>query len=1267
MKRNNITARLIQLFSIAVFLGMAAFTIQKTGLISRIGTEDIYWERARFLLGQGGATQYDGSSICSIGYSLFLVPVCALLKSPYAAYKAVILLNGIFLCGSYIMAVLTAKKLFSNERESFLSATCFFAVFCPAFAASWIYTGPEMLMQFLFWCAIYFLNRLWNVGGKRDRILFAASLILMLFFQIEMLGVALALLVLLYVCVRRRKISELSFLKCALAVLIGVIASDVAEKAVLYLFSSNLDVTINSSLGLFLDRLKTGWENGYILELIRDLLGKGYILILSSVLLVCPVFWNFLKKYFLAWRTGKKEEFLLPDGIVMVFLVQLVLITVYDNARHVSTGAFSLTGLTGMLSPLLLLGVVEVRRCKNWAAEMTGSLLAFCITAFAAANILQINNVTSVAGLNCGIFKLFQDRTSDAVSAVYMAACLTLLVAILLLFCFRWSTKKSMMNKCLRCVGTAGAFVLLLGLNISMLRHTAAKACTNELRDIAPFATILSELSDVDSCVYFKGSGNDEGIIVIQSLLPGTEIYQVKNTTQEQAGAFEEKVIENTLILAGADEAARSKTVKEGLEDFQILYLTQNYALLARKGSAVFTELEERLADRVEALERTKVENVSEDELLEEEGISLLDETETTSNTSLESELVQTTEMASETETSSETETGSKVSKTETGVKKRKKETYGKKLYLAPGTYRMEIYFTGTAGADENGTITVSDKENTIVTRKFDEQMIAEDGHGAVVVTFSDREAMKNVTVQIEGTILSSVSVDHIYYRKLTSAYTMGYAAEGRVKSTTDVIRNADNVCGTKGTVTFVDDMADRAEDISLSCFQTYLDGYEVKAATKADLSQLTSEYLIGVTSTHSYYGAMDRYAVVLRNQSYTVLVKKDSAQYAYFQESGRILSDDTKLFIQTFTGKGNVTDPISLEMGSYAYECGLHWEGVISTGKSEETAGVVYVRTADEVLAQLPITYGELQEGTSVVIPFYLRAKTNGIYSTAEMTDGSTVTVNPTAITLTSEKYQYGQEEVQFSDLLAKIRQIAAQGTGEDPIPLAAVQTTKVVSNRQIEFSQLQAQLPECNVSNMDFDQANAATEDMLLLTYGLSKSQFGLLGKYSVLARSGKYTLWARNDGQLLQQAMQAGISVLNSGKKLSLESIAAMSGDTEAEVVNLPKAIYNVTVELEADGLETDDTVEVTLLRDKTDEEITSEVKDLIDAGYTKKEAIRAVDRQAVYGTGTYSAYEFDGERKIVSIRTKEVKVSNLTVDVYSWHGCKMKGKIIWVELA
>ena len=191
--------------------------------------------------------------------------------------------------------------------------------------------------------------------------------------------------------------------------------------------------------------------------------------------------------------------------------------------------------LSSLLSPMLLFGVMAVRECKNWAADMTGSILVFSLTAFTAANIFQSSNVSGAAGLNCGIFKLFQDRTSDAISAVYMAACLVMLAAILLLlFCFRWSSKKTIINKSLRCVGTAGVFVLFFGLNLLMLRHTAAKACTNELRDTAPFATVISECVEKDKCVYFKGSGSDEGIVVIQSLMPGTEICQVKNTIQDQ-------------------------------------------------------------------------------------------------------------------------------------------------------------------------------------------------------------------------------------------------------------------------------------------------------------------------------------------------------------------------------------------------------------------------------------------------------------------------------------------------------------------------------------------------------------------------------------------------------------------------------------------------------------------------------------------------------------------------------------------------------------
>lgn len=1273
MKRDRSIARLIQLFSIAVCFGMAVLTIQKTGLISRIGTEDVYWERARFLLGQGGATLYDGNSICSIGYSLFLVPICALVKSPYAAYKIAVLLNGIFLCGSYIMAVLTAKKLFLKERESFLSAACFFAVFCPAFAASMIYTGPEMLVQFLLWCMLYFLNELWNGGKKRDFILFTVSLIFVLFFQIEMLGAVLALLGLLHVCVRRGKISELSFLKCVLAVLLGVIVTDAAEKTVLYLFSENLNITVNSSMEVFFQCLKTGWENGYILAFIKGVFGKCYVLFLASFLLICPVLGGFVEKQFLIWKTKKDANFSLLDGMIAVFLIQLVFVTLYDNARHISTAFLSLTGLNGILSILILFGIAEAKNCKNWAFGMTGSMLALCISTFATANVFRENSVASVAGLNCGIFKLFQDKTSDVVTAVYMAACLVLSAAILFLFCFRQNTKKKTINRCLHWAGMTGTFSLFVGLNLLMLRHTAAKACTNELRDIAPFASILSELSSSDQCIYFEGSGSDEGITVIQSLMPNVAIRQIKDSEEEQSVNFSTEMTEKTVVLTGSDERAWNRTVKEGMSDFQILYMTQNYALWTRRGSELYVELEEQLTNRVETLEKAKTENVSEEELLEEEGVNLLAEQESqeesTGLTERESESKVTQSTGIESESESEEETDKKKS-----VKK-KKETYGKKLYLAPGTYRMEVYFTGTAGSDTDGKITISDKEGTILSQNFDEQMIEADGRGAVVVTFSSREAMKNVIVQIEGTILSSVSVDHIYYRKLTSAYTIGYASESKVRTVATVIRKADEICEEKGSVTFVDDMAEETEDISLSCFKTYLSDYEVNVTTKEELKHISSTYLIGVTSSHSYYNAMDQYVIVSRSQNYTILVRRDTVQYDYFQKSEMILSDGAKLFRKAFASKGTVSDKISLEMGSYSYVCSLHWNGEVPEVASSDAAGIAFVRTDDEVLAQKVITYGELRNAVATgelvaSIPLYLRTKENGIYCTVEWNDP--VLINATAeinaVALLSEKYQYGQEETEFETLTAKIEQIAAQKINTDETSVVLVQNAKVVKNRQIEFDCLQEQIPDCRVRNMDFDEASDLTEDVILLTYGLSKKHFQLLDHYSILAHAGKYTLWVRNDGKLLQQAMRAGLSVLNSGKKLSMESISMMSGGVDTEVVSLPKAIYNITIQLETADLETDDKVEVRLLRDKTEDELAAEVNDLIGVGYTKKEATNAVSRQAVCGSAIYDACSFYGaDEKLISVRiSTDVLVENLSVRAFSWHADDIEGAILWIEM-
>ncbi len=188
MKRSNKSGiRILQTISLVLLMIPVVYAAMGAGIISNIGYEDVYWERARYLLGQGGATLYDGSSLCSLGYSLVLVPICFIFKSPYAAYKAAILLNGIFLCGSYVVSVMTASRLFPKEKESFLSTACFFATIIPALSTAKSFTGPKMIVLFLVWLSVYSMAGLYESYQSKRIILLAACLVMIQFFQIGLI------------------------------------------------------------------------------------------------------------------------------------------------------------------------------------------------------------------------------------------------------------------------------------------------------------------------------------------------------------------------------------------------------------------------------------------------------------------------------------------------------------------------------------------------------------------------------------------------------------------------------------------------------------------------------------------------------------------------------------------------------------------------------------------------------------------------------------------------------------------------------------------------------------------------------------------------------------------------------------------------------------------------------------------------------------------------------------------------------------------------
>lgn len=1212
MNKDRRTARIIQALAIMVCLGMAVLAVQNTGLISKIGTEDIYWERARFLLGQKGATTYSGSSICSMGYSLLLVPICALIKSPYAAYKAAILLNGIFLCGSYVMAVLTAKKLFSKEKESFLSVACFFAVFCPVFSIAVFYTGPEIIELFLIWCSIFFLRQIWENGEKRNLALFILSLILLSFMQIEMLGAVLMFACLLWAFVKMQKVSETAFLKCILVLIIGVVVGDIIERIVLYGFVSNQDITVHSSLEIFVDRIKKGWENGYITGILTAIVGKIYIVILLSCLLIFPAIRSFCRDIYYFRKEDKHTNQFFNNGIILVCIVQVLFVAVYDNGRNVNVGFLSITGIATVLSPILVIGIIYLKKNLNWLKTLFWGIMIWAISALITGNVLRENSVKNIT-INCGIFTFLQNYTEDAVTAVYLDVCVISLIAFLVVILLKNNTIRKRFHKIFNIAEIVITSVLFMALTVMMLQGSVTKKVESEMESIAPMASILSDIENNGQGYYLQGTGDNNGIVVLQSLIPEKPIIQVKDSDEERAEIFASQidVAESAYIITGSKNNSFNWKVQKELENFYIAYMTPSYALWLRKDDSNTSLLENKICDRAETLAYQG---------------------------------------------------------DETKVAKNKKVIYGKNTNLAGGTYRMEIYFNNFQQVEGlQGKITISTNEGTVYTENFDDNTICMDSNHALVLEFSSREARHNLKVQIEGSILSEIGVEHIAYRKLNATYRIGYAVSGKVESICKAIKKVDKQCGKLGDIVFVDDTAENAEDISLDMFAANLRDYNIKAVTKAELSDIEATYVIGTTESHSYYDVMDKYSIINRNSRYTVLVRNNTEQFKQCKNQGKVFSNAYEVDIKTFSKRAQENEPFSLERGSYSYKVRIRIENQKNCDKY--VMGTFSIRNSDEIYAEKQILYKDMDTDTGEIIldvPLFLREKGKNIYCEIEWRDDIEATIEPMSITFLAEKYQFGKEEEKFDDLIQNIEKIVRENRSSEKIYLAIVESTEELEDQQISSKMIQKELINCKVENVDYEKAMRLTEDGLLLTYGFSTNEFKLLNKYNVIGQAGKYTLWIRNNGQLLQAAMDAGCIVKNSGNCLSVSTILTMSG--ERDTVNLPNAIYNITLELDVDELEMDDTVEVRILRNKTKKEIKSDVNKLMDAGYRRKEAVVAVERQKICGTGTYDWNSFNGEnKKIVTIQTNnDVAIQNLSIEVFSRQGREVKGEIVWIGM-
>ncbi len=1236
MKKDKAVSWLIRIFSLAILFGTIVWTTTRTGVISLVGIENIYWERARFLLGEGGASVYNGSSLCSLGYSLILMPICALIKSPYAAYKAAVLLNGIFLCAGYLTAVGAAKKLFPKESENFLCGACFFAVFTPALMISKTYTGPEMAVLLLTWVSLYLLVSIWEKYDSRKIAALAACMILIGFLQITALGLILAVVILLWLYVNEKKLEEDTLLFFVLALLLGLAAGNIAERAFLYAFTKEMDLTtVRSSLEVLMDGISTFASQGWLTGFASMLAGKLYSVLIASFLLVCPAFW-YLGRVLIRRDRKAYQETLPVLGVIGIFLVQFIWMCLYDNSLGLKDGLISLSGLEMLLPPVLLIGIVQIRHSNVWDRQMPVYLLLLCVCTFATAGTIRAGTLKS-GGLyqNSGFLKLFQNMgDSIGSTAVYMAACVVMLAALVLAALLLGPEKKY--DRLMKTAGVSAALILFAVISVQAVQQSTDTWTKTKMNTIAPVASLINETGTQSACVYLDTGQSKSNLAVLQSLTPQKQILVSDKTETDLLTQ------ENQVILTATNQSQIEDLYQSELSEYQILYMTNAFSLWAPRGSALLTEIEEDVEQRMESLPFSRMEEIEEEE-----------EDEETEEEDFAAEEAESEEISEFTEQSLSLK-------------------YGGNLKLAAGTYRIEVHLHKKKTADGTGTLTVTSGSETLAERTFDEMIFDDNGDGIVSVELTSRRPVWNAAVTVQGTLLDDVSVKRVSCQKMSETYLAALDDREQAESIANAIYALDFTVETTGTVAYMDPLIPEPEEVSLQVFEEQMPEYSLTAVTEAELSDLNTDYLISKTDGHAYLELMDRYSVISLDSSYTVLARNDSIQYqTYLEHGGQMLSDGTNIDITAFTGGKKITSPISLSGGDYLYHVSLTFDSKNLVGEDDEIAGIVYIVNKDNILAEEEITYADLRNCKSdqldVEVPLYLPSQKSNLRCRLKVSSTAFTAAAPVSIELVAGKYQYGIEEEEIGELLDLINTLPA-GT-----KVSVLQTEKIIQNQTTGYEWLQEQLPACQVQEINETEALDMTEDGVLLTYGLRKPTLQVISKYSILGHAGRYTLWARTNGENLQQLVSAGADVLTNGKKISPASLAAMNGDSdkggkENIIDYLPALNYTIYLKLTVQDLDEDDTIELTLYRKKSREEIINEYEELLDSGYEEEEAISLIDPQASCGSKTIEASAFEeSDNMLVSLKKKGGSATNkLWCDAYTWKKGEIETEIVWVEI-
>jgi hypothetical protein len=289
---NIIHKFMIIVLSIVIFMICTRHIRETTNMI--VWDEIGYWGSAAFLAG------YDWSSIVTAnagyynyGYALILAPILKVFGGAGIAYQMAIIINGIMITSSFLMAYYIGCEYFGKENRQMVLIGAFVSNMFANTITQSCFAWSECLLIFLYWFILAMFTSLNKKFSHFKALVINILLIYMYFVHTRTIGVVIAGFCTLFICLVKQKDNKKK--NKSILILVAIIVFVIANILKKYIKSNvwvNTDAALaNSATVVFNDTVRKFNLEG-IIEILKTLLMRFFYVGNVSYFLVFEAIYN---------------------------------------------------------------------------------------------------------------------------------------------------------------------------------------------------------------------------------------------------------------------------------------------------------------------------------------------------------------------------------------------------------------------------------------------------------------------------------------------------------------------------------------------------------------------------------------------------------------------------------------------------------------------------------------------------------------------------------------------------------------------------------------------------------------------------------------------------------------------------------------------------------------------------------------------------------------------------------------------------------------